>query len=81
MWLFPGICVLFSTALVGECYQLLLGCNRTYSLTEDVQSLAWPDLCRESNGTVSCTYTQVYPLQQKSTEISTTCTDGEPCDQ
>lgn len=81
MWLFPGIYVIFLIELGGECYKLPLGCNKTYSLTKDVQSIVWPDMCRKSNGTVNCRYTQVYPLQQKSTEISITCTDGEFCNQ
>uniref|UniRef100_A0A0R3RN35 Phlebovirus glycoprotein G2 fusion domain-containing protein n=1 Tax=Elaeophora elaphi TaxID=1147741 RepID=A0A0R3RN35_9BILA len=46
---------------------------------DDVHSIIWPDKCGKSNGTVNCKYIHTYPLQQKPTEISISCTDGEVC--
>lgn len=81
MRLFLGIYALFCIPLSGKCHKLILNCNKTYHLMNDVQSIVWPDKCRKRNSTVNCKYIQVYPLRQKSTEISITCVDGEFCSQ
>lgn len=81
MWLFLVIYALLWIPLGGKCYKLMLGCNKTYSLMNGVQSIVWPNICRKSNGTMNCKYIRIYPLQQKSTEISITCIDENLCTQ
>ncbi|EFO23270.1 hypothetical protein LOAG_05214 [Loa loa] len=61
----------------SKCYKLMLDCNRRYSLINGVGSISWPGICGNGNGTTSCKYVRFYPLQQKSTEISITCVNGD----
>ncbi|OZC05298.1 hypothetical protein X798_07734 [Onchocerca flexuosa] len=81
MRLFLEIYALFWIPMGHKCYKLMLGCNKTYSLINGVQSIIWPDICRKNSGTVSCKYIRIYPLRKKFTEISITCVDGEVCSQ
>ncbi|KAM3728307.1 DEAD-box ATP-dependent RNA helicase 52C [Dirofilaria immitis] len=38
-------------------------------------------MCRKNSTIVNCKYVRIYPLQQRSTEISITCVDGDFCNQ
>ncbi|KAK6114156.1 hypothetical protein QQG55_54755 [Brugia pahangi] len=79
MRLFFEIYALFWIPLDGKCYKLMLDCNKTYDLMNAVESIAWPDICRRNNAIMNCKYVRVYPQQQKSTEMSITCVNGDVC--
>ncbi|KAK6112672.1 hypothetical protein QQG55_48580 [Brugia pahangi] len=48
----------------------------------EIYALFWiplDDICRRNNAIMNCKYVRVYPLQQKSTEMSITCVNGDVC--